>query len=62
MKPLGAIVTFTGRELIERSKEYAEGSFLDYIKENNTIMYTIKQKVLDIPEQQRSIILEQFKN
>lgn len=61
MKPLGAMVTFTGRQMIEQSKNYAEGPFLEYIKENNTAVCTIKQKPLDIPPQEREIILNQFK-
>jgi DNA polymerase elongation subunit (family B) len=61
LKELGSIVTSVGRQLIEQSKDYSEGPFLDYIKENNFVTCTIKQKILDIPQQQRDIILEQFK-
>lgn len=61
LKELGSIVTSVGRQLIEQSKDYSEGPFLDYIKDNNFVTCTIKQKVLDIPQQQRDIILEQFK-
>lgn len=61
LKELGSIVTSVGRQLIEQSKEYSEGPFLDYIKENNFVTCTIQQKILNIPDQERDIILEQFK-
>ena len=61
LKELGSIVTSVGRQLIEQSKDYSEGLFLDYIKEHNFVTCTITQKNLDIPEQQLDIILEQFK-
>jgi DNA polymerase elongation subunit (family B) len=41
LKELGSIVTAVGRSLINQSKEYAEGPFLDYVKEN----CLLKQKI-----------------
>lgn len=63
LKELGSIVTSVGRSLIEQSKEYAEGPFLDYIKENNTVTQTItfnKDIIESIPDNQKEIILDQF--
>lgn len=42
LKELGSIVTAVGRMLIESSKEYAEGEFLDYIRENNILTQKIE--------------------
>ena len=63
LKELGSIVTSVGRSLIEQSKEYAEGPFLNYIKENNIVTQTItfnKDIIESIPDNQKEIILEQF--
>lgn len=42
LKELGSIVTSVGRMLIEQSKEYAEGAFLEYIKNNGILVHQIK--------------------
>ena len=63
LKELGSIVTSVGRQLIEQSKEYTENTFLEYIKKNDLGMYKIKNTLLDTSwsQQERDIILEQFK-
>ena len=63
MKSLGQITTYTGRTLIEQSKNYAEQEFADYIKTNNLLTQKIefKQDIVDsINENEKEIILEQF--
>jgi DNA polymerase elongation subunit (family B) len=61
LKELGSIVTAVGRTLIETSKDYAENAFLDYIKKNNLITHQVKQKEYQFSEQEKEIILDQFK-
>jgi DNA polymerase elongation subunit (family B) len=61
LKELGSIVTSVGRKLIQQSKEYAEGPFLEYIKEHNLLKQKIEYKEYDLSKGDRSIILEQFK-
>jgi len=63
LKELGSIVTAVGRKLINESKEYSEGKFLDYIKENNllTQKITFKEHLInEIPNDEKDIILSQF--
>jgi len=61
LKELGSIVTAVGRTLIETSKDYAENAFLDYIKKNNLITHQVKQKEYQFSDQEKEIILDQFK-
>ncbi len=42
LKELGSIVTAVGRNLIAETKEYAEGPFLDHIKESNLVTQKIE--------------------
>lgn len=63
LKELGSIVTAVGRKLIEQSKSYSEGPFLDYIKNNNLLKQTITFKedlIKEIPNCEKIIILSQF--
>lgn len=60
LKELGSIVTAVGRKLIQQSKEYAEGPFLDYIKENSLLKQKIEYKNYDISKGDINIILEQY--
>jgi DNA polymerase elongation subunit (family B) len=60
LKELGSIVTAVGRKLIQQSKEYAEGPFLDYIKENNLLKHKIQYKQYDLSKGDINIILEQY--
>lgn len=62
LKELGSIVTSTGRSLIQQSKNYAEGPFLDYIKNHNLLKQKIEYKHQEnIQDNEKDIILEQFK-
>ena len=64
LKPLGQLTTYIGRTLIKQSQEYAEGDFLKYIKESSALMQKIeynKEILKEIPEEEKDIILEQFK-
>ena len=63
LKELGSIVTAVGRKLIQQSKDYAEGPFLDYIKEHNLLTQKIEYKeelLQEIQENEYDIILQQF--
>jgi DNA polymerase elongation subunit (family B) len=63
LKELGSIVTAVGRKLIQQSKHYSEGPFLDYVKDNNLLKQTITFKeelIKDIPNDEKDIILSQF--
>lgn len=61
LKELGSIVTAVGRKLIQQSKEYAEGEFLDYIKSNGLLKQKIECKQYDFSKGDIDIILEQYK-
>lgn len=63
LKELGSIVTSVGRKLIQQSKSYSEGPFLDYVKDNNLLTQTITFKedlIKEIPNDEKDIILSQF--
>jgi DNA polymerase elongation subunit (family B) len=60
LKELGSIVTSVGRMLIEQSKEYAEGPFLKYIKENNLLTYKLEYKSFDLSEREKQDVLKLF--
>lgn len=61
LKELGSIVTSVGRKLIEQSKEYAEGPFIEFIKNNNLLTQKIQKIDLNFSDQEKEIILKQFK-
>jgi DNA polymerase delta subunit 1 len=61
LKELGSIVTAVGRMLIEQSKEYAEGDFLDYIRENNILTQRIEYKKYDLTKEEKQKVLSSFK-
>jgi len=61
LKELGSIVTAVGRMLIEQSKEYAEGPFIEYIKENNLLTQKIEYKDYKLSENERKKVLNTFK-
>jgi DNA polymerase elongation subunit (family B) len=61
LKPLGQLTTAIGRMLIEQSKEYAEGEFLDYVKENGVLKHRIKNKTVDFSDREKEKILKRFK-
>jgi DNA polymerase delta subunit 1 len=60
LKELGSIVTSVGRMLIEQSKEYAEGPFLEYVKENNLLKQKIEYRSFDLTKKEKEQILKLF--
>ena len=60
LKELGSIVTAVGRMLIEQSKEYAEGPFIDYIKENNLLKQRIEYRDYGLSENEKRMVLKSF--
>jgi DNA polymerase delta subunit 1 len=60
LKALGSIVTSVGRMLIEQSKEYAEGEFLQYVKDNNLLIYQLKTSKQEFSKSERKRILSSF--
>ncbi len=60
MKPLGQLTTSIGRMLIEQSKEYAEGEFLDYVKKSNLATHEIR--VIDTGNMTKQQKLKLLKN
>ena len=57
LKELGSIVTAVGRMLIEQSKEYAEGPFIDYIRENNLLKQKIEYRDYGLSESEKRMVL-----
>jgi DNA polymerase delta subunit 1 len=60
-KPLGQLTTAIGRMLIEQSKDYAEGVFVDYLRENDMLKHQIKTKHCELSEREKDTILKKFK-
>jgi DNA polymerase elongation subunit (family B)/intein/homing endonuclease len=60
LKELGSIVTAVGRMLIEQSKEYAEGPFIEYIKENGLLQHKLEYKPNELTQQEKQNILKLF--
>jgi len=65
LKELGSIVTSVGRMLIEESRDYAEGDFIKYIRDNNILTQKISQKnhelCKSLSKKDKQLILKQFK-
>jgi len=61
LKELGSIVTAVGRMLIEQSKEYAEGPFIEYIRENNLLTQRMEYKDYKLSESERQKVLNAFR-
>lgn len=60
LKELGSIVTSVGRMLIEQSKEYAEGPFLQYIKDNNLLTQKLEYKSFNLTDKEKQNVLNLF--
>lgn len=61
-KPLGQLTTSIGRMLIEQSKEFVEGDFTDYVRENNLVTHKLKQvDVSKMSKGQKAEVLALFK-
>ncbi len=62
LQELGSIVTYTGRTLIKRSKEYTEGEFMDYVKESGILTHTLRKRNLnDMSGEDKDAFLRQHK-
>jgi DNA polymerase elongation subunit (family B) len=64
LKELGSIVTSVGRMLIEQSRDYAEGEFLEFLKSNEILKQKICKKdefCKNLTKEQKELILKQFK-
>ena len=60
LKELGSIVTSVGRMLIEQSKEYAEGPFIEYIKENGLLQHKLEYKPSELTQEEKQDVLKLF--
>jgi DNA polymerase elongation subunit (family B) len=63
-KPLGQLTTAIGRMLIEQSKEYAEGKFLDYVRDKQLVKHKIELSNVNISHlstDEKQNILNKFK-
>ena len=60
LKELGSIVTSVGRMLIEQSKEYAEGTFLEYVRQNNLLTMQLQKTNKKYSPYEKSRILKRF--
>jgi DNA polymerase elongation subunit (family B) len=60
LKELGSIVTAVGRMLIEQSKEYAEGPFIEYIKENGLLQHKLEYKPSELTQEEKQDVLKLF--
>ena len=47
--------------LIEQSKDYAEGVFVDYLRENDMLKQQIHTKPCNLSESEKDLILKKFK-
>lgn len=62
LKEVGSIVTSVGRMLIDQSKEYAEGQFLQYIKDNNLLTHKLSTVNLqDWTKAEKQKFIEHYK-
>ena len=61
LKELGSIVTSVGRMLIEQTKEYAEGPFLEYIKESGVSSQRLEYQDYKLSDEEKRLVLKQFK-
>jgi DNA polymerase elongation subunit (family B) len=59
-KPLGQLTTSIGRMLIEQTKNYAEGPFMDHIEKNNILTQQIKTKECKLTAKERQLVLKKF--
>ena len=60
LKELGSIVTSVGRMLIEQTKEYAEGPFLEYIKESGASSQRLEYQDYKLSDEEKRLVLKQF--
>ncbi len=61
LKELGSIVTSVGRQLIEQSKEYAEGPFIEYVKNESLLQHKVKSSAVDLSSAEKQRLLDHFR-
>jgi hypothetical protein len=49
-----------GRMLIEQTKEYAEGPFLEYIKESGASSQRLEYQDYKLSDEEKRLVLKQF--
>lgn len=59
-KPLGQLTTYVGRNLIEQSKEYAEGLFMQHIKDAKLLTHKLQNNLL-LDDIDRQKVLKRFR-
>lgn len=62
LKELGSIVTSVGRMLIEQSKEYAEGPFLDFVREQGLVKHKVTYKKVTADSKEKKAILAKYQS
>jgi DNA polymerase delta subunit 1 len=62
LKELGSIVTSVGRMLIEQSKTYAEGEFVEYIQRTHLLTHTLQQREIHLDRGERESLLKKYKS
>jgi DNA polymerase elongation subunit (family B)/intein/homing endonuclease len=65
LKEIAACVTAIGREMIEKSKDYVENDFMEYIEDNNIIDYPMYMEVIygdSIPKDEPILIRNSLSN
>lgn len=60
LKELGSIVTSVGRMLIDQSKEYAEGDFMEYIKDKQLVTHTVGKLDFNMSKEEKATLLSKF--
>ncbi len=62
LKELGSIVTSVGRMLIEQSKEFAEGPFLQFVQKENLIKHKCNPQLeVELTPKEKEQLLEMFR-
>lgn len=61
MKPLGQLTTYIGRTLIEQSKTYAEGLFMEQIKNEKLLTQKLSVIDIDMNDEEKNNYLKKFK-
>jgi DNA polymerase elongation subunit (family B) len=61
LKELGSIVTSVGRMLIEESKAYAEGDFLQHVQKCQLLQHKLGSKKQGLSQSESKAFLQRFK-
>jgi DNA polymerase elongation subunit (family B) len=60
-KPLGQLTTAIGRMLIEQSKSYAEGEFLEFVSQEKLLTHKVQYSKVDLEEKDKLQFINMFK-